>query len=395
MKQVVIVGLGMSAATLTAEGLRAVEQADVLIGAPRLIAPFKKLNKPCFAEYTPEEVTRLIDGQEGRRFCVLVSGDTGFYSAAEGLCAALQGYSPTLIPGVSSMSYFCARLLLPWQDAVAVSCHGHQANLVDAVRRNRLTFVLTGGNVADLGEKLTQAGFGELTAHMGECLGGPQERILTLPVYDLAGLGVGNLAVLLVENPVYDRRVRFGIPDEEFLRGNLPMTKSEVRAVTMSRLALSPQAVCCDIGAGTGSVTVEMALAAYEGKVYALDKSEEAIRLVTDNCRRFHLGNVTPVCGAAPEALEGLPPLDAGFIGGNSGRLGGIFEALLRKNPQIRLVVNAVTLETLHAATEAFRAQAIAPEIIQVGINRARAVGNRRILQAGSPVFILSGGKNE
>jgi len=395
MKQVTIVGVGMSADTLTMEGLRAVCGADVLIGAPRLVAQFENLSKPSFAEYSAEAVARVINGHEGKRFCVLVSGDPGFYSAAEGLCDALKNHSVTAVPGISSLSYFFSRLMRPWQDAKVLSCHGRKTNLVDAVRRNRLSFALTGGNMADLGEELAQAGFGGLTAFVGENLGMPEERILTLSVSELSAAKTGSLAVLLVENPDCDRRVRYGISDGEFIRGDVPMTKSEVRAVTMSKLALSPAAVCCDIGAGTGSVTVEMALAAYEGRVYALDKNEEAVRLTQTNCRAFHVGNVTPILGEAPGALEGLPPLDAAFIGGNSGRLVEIFDALFTKNPRIRIVLSAVTLETVHEATQGFAAHGISPEIVQIAATRAKPIGNRHMLQAGSTVFILSGGGNE
>lgn len=395
MKHVAIVGLGMSANTLTAEGLRTVEQADVLIGAPRLTAQFERLGKLSFAEFAPQAVADIVDEHEHARFCVLVSGDPGFYSAAEGLCAALTECSVSVVPGVSSLSYLFARLKRPWQDAKLVSCHGRSANLVDAVRRNQLTFVLTGGNMARLGEELIEAGFGRLTAWVGENLGMPDERILTAPVSTLPAAGIGRLAVLLVENPGCDGRVRFGIPDEEFVRGDVPMTKCEVRAVTMSRLSLRPTAVCCDVGAGTGSVTVEMALAAYEGRVYALDTSEQAVSLIRANCRAFHVGNVTPVLGSAPEALEGLPAPDAAFIGGSAGRFGEVFETLLIKNPRVRIVVNAVTLETVHEATEAFAAHGIVPEIVQLGAVRAKPVGNRHMLQAGSPVFIFSGDGHE
>ena len=392
MKQVTIVGLGMSVDTLTAEGLRAVEQADVLIGASRLIAQFEALGKPSYAEYLPDAVARVLDGYESGRFCVLVSGDTGFYSASEGLCAILQDCTLTIIPGVSSLSYFFARLKRTWQDAALVSCHGRRANLADSVRRSFLTFVLTGGNMSELGEVLINAGFEKLTTHVGENLGLPEERILTLPVSDLQAVETSNLAVLLVENPRYDNRVRFGIPDEEFIRGDVPMTKAEIRTVTMSKLAIFPEAVCCDIGAGTGSVTVEMALAAYKGQVYAMDKNEESVRLVTANCKAFHLGNVIPVLGSAPEALKKLPSLDMAFIGGSSDRLGEIFATLIRNNPLIRIVVNAITLETLHKAAEAFSVYGLEPDIVQIGVTRANQVGNLHMLQANSPVFILSGG---
>jgi precorrin-6Y C5,15-methyltransferase (decarboxylating) len=130
MKQVTIVGLGMSADTLTVQGQSAIYKADVLIGAPRLIAQFESLNKQSFAEYTPESVARILHENEDGSFCILVSGDTGFYSAAEGLCAVL-GLLCYINSGVSSLSYFFARLMRPWQDAAVISCHGRRANLVE------------------------------------------------------------------------------------------------------------------------------------------------------------------------------------------------------------------------------------------------------------------------
>ncbi len=198
-----------------------------------------------------------------------------------------------------------------------------------------------------------------------------------------------------MENPGYDKRILSGIPDEKFLRGPVPMTKAETRAVTMSKLALAPNAVCCDIGAGTGSVTVEMALAAYEGHIYAIDKNQEAIGLVQANCRAFHIGNVTAVSGEAPEALKELPPLDAAFIGGSAGSLTQIVDALLLNNRGVRIVVNAVALETVQQAMQAFASHSIVPDIVQIGAARANLTGNLNMLQANSPVFILCGGANQ
>jgi precorrin-6Y C5,15-methyltransferase (decarboxylating) len=395
MSRVFIVGVGVSADTITAEGLRAVERADALIGAPRLLALFERFGKPSFAGYAPEETADFIRKRGNANFCVLVSGDTGFYSAAEKLRDALKDSSLTLIPGVSSLSYFFARLKRPWQDAAIVSCHGRKANIADAARRNRLTFALTGGNTAELGKQLTNAGFGGLTAYVGENLGSPEERLLTLSVSDLHGAGIGALAVLLVENPAADRRARFGIPDAEFIRGKAPMTKAETRAVTMSKLALAPDAACCDVGAGTGSVSVEMALAAYKGEVYAIDKSEEALSLVSANSRAFHIGNIIPVLGEAPGVLRKLPRLDAAFIGGSSGKLSEIFDALFINNPSIRVVVNAITLETALDAIKAFETRGAEADVIQLGVARARQVGNAHMLQAGSPAFIIGGSGRE
>ena len=392
MKSVSIVGMGMGADTVTGDGLRAVERAETLLGAPRMLSAFSCFDKPSYVEYEPEKVKALLDESELSRFAVLVSGDTGFFCAADGLITALSGYEVKLIPGVSSVSYFLAKLKRPWQDAALISCHGRGTNLVDIVRRNRLTFALTGGNIDVLAKGLIEAGYGGLTATVGENLGGENERIFTLPVNELIKASIAKLSVLLLENPNADARTRFGIPNEEFIRGNVPMTKSEVRAVSLSRLALSPDAVCCDIGAGTGSVTVEMALAAYNGHVYAVDQNEEAVSLIAENCRRFHIGNVTPMLGSAPEALFSLPPLDAAFIGGCGGAMEDVFAAVLLKNPYARIVVNAITLETLYAAVEAFKAHDIVPEIVQLNAARAKPAGGLHMMLAQNPVFIVSGG---
>lgn len=395
MKHVSIVGIGMGTDTVTQAGLRAIQNAEALVGAQRMLDAFAALQKPAYAEYIPNRVSGVISASEHVRFAALVSGDTGFYSAADGLAAALAAYDVSLIPGVSSLSYFFAKLHRPWQDAKLVSCHGRDANLIDAVRRNRLTFALTGGNANALAARLADAGFGGLQTYVGENLGLRDERILWLSVSELRDTTVGPLAVLLVENPDFDSRVRFGIPDDEFTRGGMPMTKSEVRAVTLSRLALKPSDIGCDIGAGTGSVTVEMALAAYEGRVFAVDRNEEALALVRQNCKAFHIGNVFPVRGDAPDAMAGLPRLDAAFIGGSGGHMRDIVSALLAGNPGIRIAVNAIALESAVAAVSAFRENGLAPEIVQIGCARGKAAGALHMMTAQNPVFIVSGGGHE
>lgn len=396
MKKVTIIGIGMGADTVTGEGLRAIEQAEVLFGAPRMLAAFPNADRPAYPVYEPGRVKEMVQQSVFERFVVLVSGDTGFFSAAEGLVPALSEHDVTLIPGISSVAAFFAKIKRPWQEAALLSCHGREANFVDTVRRNRLTFALTSDNVNALANELVKAGFDGLPATVGENLGMENERIFTLPISTLVQAPVGSLAVLLVENPNADARIRSGIPDEEFARGNVPMTKSEVRAVSMSRLALSPGAICCDIGAGTGSVTVEMALSAHRGHVYAVDKNEEAVSLIGENCRRFHIGNVTPILESVPEALLFLPPMDAVFIGGSGGAMEDVFAAVLSKNPTARIVVNAIALETLHATVEAFKAHGIVPEIVQLSATRAKPVNGLNMLLAQNPVFIVSGGgRNE
>ncbi|MGI6238428.1 MAG: precorrin-6y C5,15-methyltransferase (decarboxylating) subunit CbiE [Christensenellales bacterium] len=392
MKHVTIVGIGMGADTVTIEGRRAIDQAQAVFGAPRMLAAFPRHDRPSYPVYEPDKVSNIVRESELSQFAVLVSGDAGFYSAADALIGALSLHDVQIIPGISSVSYFFAKIQRPWQHAELISCHARAANFVDRVRRNRLTFALTGGNVPSLARALADAGYAHLDATVGENLGAPNERIYTLPTGALAEASVEKLAVLLVENPESDARIRFGIPDGEFIRGDVPMTKSEVRAQIMSRLALAPDVVCADIGAGTGSVSVEMALAAHRGHVYAIDREENAVSLIYENARKFHIGNISPLHASVPGALDELPPLDAAFIGGSGGAMADIFTKILSKNPHARLVLTAIALQTLHAATAAFQAHGIAPEIVQIGAARAKPAGNLHMLIAQNPVFVLAGG---
>ena len=392
MKRVTIIGAGLGADTMTAEGLRAVERAQALFGAPRLLEPFRGGGKRCEPFYTAEKIAPVLAGYESGEFAVLVSGDPGFFSAADKLRAALPGCAVETLPGVSSLNALFARLGRTWQGAALVSCHGRVGPLVDTVRRSAVTFALTGGNASDLGAALTKAGFGELTVTVGEDLGRETERVRTMTARELAEAQVGSLACLVVDNPAPDARVRCGIPDGAFARGEVPMTKAEVRAVCAGKLALRPEDVCWDVGCGTGSVTVEMALAAWRGHVYGVDKNAEAAALTERNAEAFHLGNVTVRLGEAADVLPDLPAPDAVFIGGSGRRMGELFAVALSKNPRARIVVTAIALESAAAALEAFRANGLEAELTQISAAEGRAVAGLHMLTARNPIFIISGG---
>ena len=392
MKQLTIIGVGVGPDSITQSARRAMESAQVLFGAPRLLSEWSTALKAAHPCYTAAKITPIINNSDADRFAVLVSGDVGFYSAAASLCQELQGVDIRMEPGISSLHYFFARLGRPWQDAATVSCHGRHANLVDTVRRSAATFVLTGGNVPALGDALCRAGFSGLAVTVGQRLGMEDESITRHTTAELPSLSADPLTVLLIDNPSPDASCPTGIDDAAFIRGEVPMTKSAVRAVTMSKLRLGPDAICCDVGAGTGSVTVEMALSAWRGHVYAIDKAPAAIDLIRQNCAAFHIGNVTTILGDALEQFTALPPMDAVFIGGSSGEMEALVAAAVAKNPAVRIVVNAIALETVQQAMAAFAAQHITPEIVQLSCAESRAVGRVHMLTAQNPIFILSGG---
>ncbi|HHX03783.1 MAG TPA: precorrin-6y C5,15-methyltransferase (decarboxylating) subunit CbiE [Tissierellia bacterium] len=392
VKRVALIGIGMAEETLTLEGRRALEQAECVFGAPRMLTLSGAKDKLAEPIYEAQKIRDRIRTSKEKTFAVLLSGDPGFYSAAEALERELREFCVSIYPGISSVAYFFSKLKRPWQHARLISAHGREANIVDTVRRHREVFVLTGKNVADIAKELLSAGFGELTVHLGENLGGQEENIQTLTVRELEHVNASSLSVLLIDHPSADARVRTGIPDEQFIRGEVPMSKAPVRAQVLSRLAISPADICFDIGAGTGSVSVEMALAAYEGRVYAIDRESKALDLVRENARKFHLGNIVSIHGSAPEVLEDLPAPDVVFIGGSSQKMLKTIQVCLRKNPSVRLVLSAVAIESIAEAWEAFESLGIVPEVLQLQSARSRAAGSMHLMMADNPVFIFSAG---
>lgn len=180
--------------------------------------------------------------------------------------------------------------------------------------------------------------------------------------------------------------------DEWFIRGEVPMTKAEVRAVSISKLELDPGAVLYDIGSGTGSVAVEASGFLADGMVYAIEKKPEAVKLIAANLERFGAKRIKIVQGEAPEAFLGLVRPTHAFIGGSSGAMGDIIDRLLEQNPRIRVVINIIALETLGAVMDVLKTRGIDAEIVSVQVSRAKKAGAFHLMQGQNPVYVISFG---
>jgi precorrin-6Y C5,15-methyltransferase (decarboxylating) len=394
-KDITIAGIGLgNPETATLQVLNAIDAADVLIGAARMIEQFADKGKRMIDEYRAEKIAEIIKNEPAERFAVLVSGDTGLYSGAQSIAEALAEYDPRVMPGVSSVSYLCSAVGHAWNDAEVISAHGRHVNIASEVRRNKKTLVLTDGNMPQLLETLCEYGFGKLPVYIGERLSYSDEKITEGMPETLAGGKYDKLAVMLVINENADARILAGIDDERFERGNVPMTKREVRAVTMSALKIQPDSIVYDIGAGTGSVSIECAMAAYRGTVYGIEVNPEAVRLMEKNAHMMAVDNITAVTGNAPEAMVDLPAPDFVFVGGSNGQLESIVDALVEKNRNahrdFRLVINAVSMETIaKSVTMLSTKKALKIEYTQISASRTRCVGEHNLLQAQNPVFII------
>lgn len=398
-----LVGIGMGTPDhLTGEARAAFEKADCILGSGRMLDFFQNTGKPLFDAYDPAKMlTYVQEHPEHRTIAVALSGDVGFYSGARRLISAFgnAGIRTKLITGISSVTYFCSRLQIPWEDVKLMSIHGRRENLIAAVRTHFRTFTLLGGrdNVASLCEKLEKYGFENVKLYIGERLHYPEERITEGTPAELKEKAFDSLCVAIIENPSYMSGLRSCIPDEEFQRGDAPMTKSEVRSLSVAKLNLNRDSIAWDIGAGTGSVTIEMALAAADGEVYAIEKKPAAAALIEENARRFGTPNVEVHVGTAPEALTDLPAPTHAFIGGSSGNMKEILQLLLAKNPQIRVVINAITLETVAEANSCFKELGFTDvDITQIQAAKAKKVGPYEMMMGQNPVYIFAGtGKGE
>ena len=392
--KVYLIGVGMgNPGTMTAEALEAVRACPVLVGAPRLLERWAQ-DHDCVPLIAGADIAEYIGKQQEGPIGVLLSGDTGFYSGAKRLWALLEDHEVVTLPGISSLSYFCAKLHTDWQDVKIVSAHGRSHNVVGEIQRNGRTFALTGGSTKaqDICRELTGRGLGDVTVSVGERLSYPDERVVTGTAAELAEETFADLSVLLAVNPRPVTRPwnGSGLPDDAFLRGNVPMTKEEVRALALSKLRLAERHVVWDVGAGTGSVSVECALSCPAGRVFAVEKKEEALALLEENRERFQAANLSIVAGTAPEALKDLPAPDRVFIGGTSGELGEILDVIFDKNPAARVVCTAVTLETVAEAARLF-AHLEGADMVQVSATRTRSAGRYHLMDAQNPVWIFSG----
>lgn len=404
MRKVTIIGAGPGNPDLLSRAaLNAIDIADVVIGAHRALVgidvPLDVVR--CELVKTADIVAALTDAASWQRAVVVMTGDVGLFSGARRLVEALSGDAQVdvrLIPGISSASYLAARLARPWQDWCFVSAHGVACDIVaEAERAGELFLATSGGeDPSRLSGELVQAGFGDARVTVAERLSYPDERITCATASEIAGQTFDDLNVMLIEFAGGAASSRWpyassGIPDELFIRGDVPMTKQEVRAVALAKLRLTATDTVWDVGAGTGSVSIEAALVARAGSVWAVERNAAGVRLIRENADAFGCGNVHAVPGVAPEALAKLPVPDAVFVGGSAGELPSIVEAALEKNSQVRLCVPCVTVETLTEACALLSGSSFKGfEACQVSAARAEAVGSHHLMKAQNPVFLVS-----
>ena len=392
---VTLIGMGSGRwEALSVQAQDAVRRAGLVFGAKRLLAGLPpECTARQFALYQPAEILETLAQAPGQDAAVLYSGDTGFLfrcvrpahapAGAGHPCAGVSGRFQHPAAG--------GALGRPWQDWKLVSAHGCACDPVAECMTERSVFSSLAGpkHPPPSAGSWPMPAWARCTHWWAKTLAPGKRPIRYGSAAELAGQSFAPLSVLLVENFDAPHFRTPGFPDESFIRGQVPMTKQEVRAAALAKLAIAPTDTLWDVGAGTGSVSVEMALAASMGQVYAVECDADACALVRQNQAKFAASNLTLIAGKAPEALQNLPAPDAVFIGGSKGNMQAIVDAALAANPQTRLCIAAIALETLQQSIAALAAHGLAAQVTQIAVSRSKAAGSLHLMMANNPVFLI------
>ncbi len=396
-RKITLIGVGPGTGKcLTAEAREAIESADVLIGAERMLKVAEDVGVERHEEYRAEKIHEFIQmNSRYRRVAILLSGDTGFYSGAASLKEELKEYDVTVLPGISSVSCMAARIGVGLEGVPLLSIHGRSCNYLDYLREYGRIFLLvsSGKEIRSVLTRLCKYGWKQARVYVGSRLSYPKERIVQGLAERLAKAETewDGLSVIYIELPRHRRPEPSDAKDEEFIRGKVPMTKSEVRSVILSRMAPAKDAVIYDVGAGTGSVSIQLAKKAIDGTVYAVEKNPEGLSLIHKNKVHFHVSNIRPVHGEAPEALRDLPAPDLAFVGGSGGSLRPILETIWEKNPAARVVVSAITINTVAECMACMQAFSDHPaQILQVQVSKGKKAGYYQMMEGQNPVYIVT-----
>ncbi len=261
--------------------------------------------------------------------------------------------------------------------------------------QNKKVFSLTGGEHSPnmLCRQLCEHGMASAEVYVGENLSYPEEKITHGTAEEISKLKFPSLSVMMIINDNANQidHMVHGLNDELFMRSKVPMTKQEVRAVSISKLMPKMTDIIYDIGAGTGSCSIELALQAKAGKVWAFERNPLALELLKKNKALFATNNLEIIAGEASEQIQKMPAPDCVFIGGSGGKLCEMLDTIYGKNYNCRVVINAITIETLLEVVEYYKAKMDYDlEIVNVFAARGKKIGAYNLMMAQNPVYVMT-----
>jgi precorrin-6Y C5,15-methyltransferase (decarboxylating) len=382
-----------------AKALEIITRGEVLIGAQRHLDIFPDYQGTKMVLGDLSVMLEFLRKTE-KRVTVLASGDPNFFGLSRFLLRNLPKERIEIFANVTSMQYAFARIKEPWDDAVFVSVHGRGIkSAIDKIIAAEKVAVLTDekNTPSAIARELIKRGAEGYIAWVCEDLGMPTEKFTRTDVRGLVDLECSPLNILILIKawePTLETWPVMGIADDLYATAKKLITKQEVRAVTLAKLQLQNDLVLWDVGAGSGSVSIEAGNLMPNGKVFALEKNSQYLGFIRENLRKFSAGNVMLIEACAPEGIDDLPDPDRVFIGGSGGMLEEIIEAVdKRLKPDGMIVLNAVTLDTLTKAVEFLEDHGYSVEVCCVNVANTRNLTEYKMFEAHNPVYIIAAGK--
>ncbi|MGM7722937.1 precorrin-6y C5,15-methyltransferase (decarboxylating) subunit CbiE [Metabacillus sp. Hm71] len=374
-------------------------ESEILVGGERQLSFFQ--------DYCGEKVVikgglsslvTFLEKEEERNIVVLASGDPLFYGIGSYLAKRLN---VEIYPYLSSLQQAFAKMNESWQDAYIVSVHGrNMKGLAQRINGREKVALLTDteNSPSVIARYLRSFFMNEYKAFVAENLGGDNERYAFYELEEMEHLEFSPLNIVILKKITDSKTWSFGIDDEEFHQRKPEkglLTKKEIRTLSLSEMKLNQKSIVWDIGTCTGSVAIEACLIANEGQVYAIEKNDHDLENCRLNMQKFRT-DFTVVQGKAPDKLDEFPDPDAIFIGGTAGGVEEILSVCcsrLRKNG--RIVLNAITIENLSQAVEAFKRNGFEVSITLAQVSRSKPILNLTRFDALNPIYIIAAYRKE
>ena len=394
------IGIGMGTLdTLTHEAAETIRNADILFGAKRILESVEHMpgllheSQERVEEYRSAQIAEYLSTRPHlTRIVILMSGDVGFYSGARLVQDAFPDEKIDYYCGISSVVYFASKVPTSWQDAKLLSAHGRSLNLLNCVQRYPKIIMIVSGveDVRAICQELVEAEMTYVHVTVGTNLSYQEETVTSGTPEAFLQAETTGLHIMLIENPQAKHIIVPGMSDESFVRGKVPMTKEEIRILSVAKLQLTEDSIVYDVGAGTGSVSMECARLCTSGTVYAVERNSEGIALIRENSKKLRLSNVKAIEGLAPEALMDLPAPTHAFIGGSAGNMGEILDVLRAKNPSVRIVINTIALESISEVMQLLKERGYDADIVQISAAKSRVLGRYHMMTGLNPVYIIT-----
>ena len=385
---------------------KVIDEAEVLLGTERTLSllPKSKAERQTISSDL-NELVATIQAAGDKRIAMLIYGDPMFYGLARYVCDKLGKDRFVVVPHVSSMQLAFARVMETWEEAYLTDLAKHSLGAVlEKIRTANKVGLFTTDQCgpAELAQALLERRIDYFTAYVCENLGARSERVTRGTLAEIAAQEFDPLNVMiLVRDPDAPDRPRdsvgrrlFGNPDEAFLQSQPKcglLTPAEVRAIALAQLDIAPASTVWDIGAGSGSVSIEAAQLASAGSVYAIEMDAQDHGLIRENAERFGVANVTAVLGRAPEACDELPDPDCVFIAGGGREVTRISDyAFQRLRRGGRLVVNTTSIDHLAELKDALARHSSDVRVWMINLSRGTDQLGRLTFEPVKPSFLLA-----